>query len=1558
MVSSQQYVSKPAWLRYCIALIAVAAGFFLRLALTPFVGEGLPTYITFYPAVVVAALLGGLRPGLLATAVAVVVAHYYVTPRGELIDHGRAVEAIGLILFGLMGIFLSSMIEVYRRLRAKTSAYEKELALRESQQELQRQREWLRVTLASVGDGMLAADADGRITLLNPAAERLTAWTEKEALGQPVSNVLRLVCDDTIEPVEDLVGRALREQRVCSPASNVSLLNRHDRRIPVEPNAAPIMEPGAKVCGVVVVFKDVTGKRQAEHRVLEERDFVSAVLDTAGALVVVMDTEGRIQRFNRACEQTTGYRFDEVKGKAVWDFLIAPEELNSVKTVFEQIRNGQFPNHHENNWICKNGERRRISWSNTGLLDRNGEIQFIIGTGVDLTQQRQLEASFRKAAERHQLALEAGNLGTWNYDFLNGEVFWDERCRTLFGVGSGDHLDYEKVIEIMHEADRQRVHETVQSALTPDSSGAYECEYRVVWPDHSIHWLTAKGQAYFLGEGSQRKPVQLIGTVHDVTNQKQAEAVLRDNQERLQLAQQAGHVGIFDHDFRTNTWVWSDERKVLFGLPQSFVPTEASWLNLVRQADRSALQSEFQRAVAARRQEVDQTYRIIRPDGQERWLQDRAHLTYDESGKPLRMIGTTTDATADIQARDRARQRQEQFRFSAIRTVVILALSLFLVEAGIMSALAWWPSIGPWWSIALDSVTLVVLVSPVLYYFTFRPLVSILQQRQQVEEALRRLNDDLESRVKDRTASLELANRELAAEVAERKKAQAEVSRAKEEWERTFDAVPDLIAILDDRFHVVRANRAMAERLGLSPDQCTGRICHELVHGMACPPGSCPHVRTVADGGEHKGELHEPRLGGDFLITTTPLADDQGRHIGSVHVARDITDLKRAQDTLRKIREDLDHAQAVAHLGSWRLNLQTNVLTWSDETWRIFGLTPGTPLTYDLFLSRVHPEDREFVDRQWQAWLHGEPYDLDHRIVVGDSIKWVHERAEPEPDSQGQLVGGFGTVQDITPLKEAEQKLRQSEALYRAIGESINYGVWVCAPDGRNTYASESFLKLVGLTQEQCSNFGWGNVLHPDDAERTIAAWKECARTGGTWDIEHRYRGTDGQYHDILARGVPVKNERGEIISWAGINLDISRLKNAENALALAHEDLERKVEERTSRLRQSNQRLVAAIRVRREVERRLREAEFRYRTVANFTHDWEYWKTPTGALLYCSPSCERVTGYTATELTADPSLLRRLILPEDLPTWDAHECAAFNEQLVREIQFRIRRKQGDIRWIDHTCREVTGQKGEFLGIRASNRDVTERKLAEMETQRLREELNRFSRITAAGQLAASIAHELTQPLGAALCNSQAAETWLKQQPTQLNEALDALTDIQSDCRRAGAVIQRLRSLFQKGELALVPLQLNDVIRGSLELVHSELVFKDVRIHLDLDPDLPPIMGNLVELQQVILNLVINAIDAMFSQNSQERLLSVRTWSESSETVRASFADSGSGLSPDQLSRIFEPFFSTKASGMGMGLAICHSIIEEHDGRLWAVNNPERGACFHLALPTTSQTHP
>jgi PAS domain S-box-containing protein len=211
------------------------------------------------------------------------------------------------------------------------------------------------------------------------------------------------------------------------------------------------------------------------------------------------------------------------------------------------------------------------------------------------------------------------------------------------------------------------------------------------------------------------------------------------------------------------------------------------------------------------------------------------------------------------------------------------------------------------------------------------------------------------------------------------------------------------------------------------------------------------------------------------------------------------------------------------------------------------GKTEAEQLGYG-WLEQVHPEDRDHLMKCWQDVVHsGKNFEVQFRIRRADGVyRWFETRAVPVRDAAGKIVKWFGSNADIDDLKQTELALRRSERLYRAIGESIDYGVWVCAPDGRNVYASESFLNLVGITQQECSDFGWGAVLHPEDSARTISAWKECVRRGGVWDIEHRFRGVDGQWHAILARGVPVRDEHGQIECWAGINLDIDRLKKAQ----------------------------------------------------------------------------------------------------------------------------------------------------------------------------------------------------------------------------------------------------------------------------------------------------------------------------------------------------------------------------------------------------------------------------
>lgn len=256
--------------------------------------------------------------------------------------------------------------------------------------------------------------------------------------------------------------------------------------------------------------------------------------------------------------------------------------------------------------------------------------------------------------------------------------------------------------------------------------------------------------------------------------------------------------------------------------------------------------------------------------------------------------------------------------------------------------------------------------------------------------------------------------------------------RATEVWERTFGSVPDLISIHDRQHRIVLVNQAFARWLGKTPEECIGLRCFACVHAVESPPASCPHALTCQDGQIHTVEVHDNALRGDCQVTTIPLCDQQGVVLGSLHVIRDMAERRRAAQALRQNEADLNRAQAIARVGSWRLDVRQNDLRWSDEVYRIFGIPKSTPLNYESFLTAVHPEDREYVHRKWRAALRGEPYDIEHRVNAGGTVKWVRERVELEFNPEGGLLGGFGTVQDITELKQAEEAVRQSEERRRA----------------------------------------------------------------------------------------------------------------------------------------------------------------------------------------------------------------------------------------------------------------------------------------------------------------------------------------------------------------------------------------------------------------------------------------------------------------------------------------------------------------------------------------------
>jgi PAS domain S-box-containing protein len=261
---------------------------------------------------------------------------------------------------------------------------------------------------------------------------------------------------------------------------------------------------------------------------------------------------------------------------------------------------------------------------------------------------------------------------------------------------------------------------------------------------------------------------------------------------------------------------------------------------------------------------------------------------------------------------------------------------------------------------------------------------------------------------------------------------------------------------------------------------------------------------------------------------------------------------------------------------------------------------------------------------------------------------------------------------------------------------------------------------------------------------------------------------------------------------------------------------------------------------------------------------------------------------------------------------------------------------------------------GEVFGVSVFGKDITERKQAEAEVLRQRSELAHVARVSTMGELAASVAHELNQPLGAILANAEAAELFLQQEPPALGELGAILADIRKDDERAGEVIRRMRSLLRKRELEREPLQINPLVEDVFRLVSADAALRNTAIAAELSPYLPPIQGDCIHLQQVLLNLIMNAMEAMAKQPPEKRRLMVRTRRAGDGGVEVSVADSGSGIEPHHLPKLFEAFFTTKQSGIGMGLAIARKIVEAHGGRIWAENGPTGGAVFRFTLPGAS----
>lgn len=585
----------------------------------------------------------------------------------------------------------------------------------------------------------------------------------------------------------------------------------------------------------------------------------------------------------------------------------------------------------------------------------------------------------------------------------------------------------------------------------------------------------------------------------------------------------------------------------------------------------------------------------------------------------------------------------------------------------------------------------------------------------------------------------------------------------------------------------------------------------------------------------------------------------------------------------------------------------------------------------------VHPDDLNRLVDYWRSILSsGQTGEIEAQLRRFDGqYRWFLFRASPLRDESEKIVRWYGTNTDIEDRKQAEERLRRSEAFLLEAQRLSPYswkhdllsGLVTCSPEMLRVYD-------VQPDEDYSVPEFWFNRIHPEDRKHLQEAFQRSEIEKTHCQADYRIVLPDGTIKYQHSVGYPILNESGDLMEFVGTAMDVTEQGLAKAELEKALEEIERL----TDRLRAENL--------------ALRASEHELSLIVETIPGNVWCASADGGLTYVN---QRELDYIGTTLEAMAHTgWLNFLHPDDVqPTVRAWTHAVETGQ-SHDVQYRLRRSDGAYRWLHvlgQPMRDAEGRVTRWYGLVI---DIDDRKNIEEALRCSQTRLSQAMQIATVGELAASIAHEINQPLAAVVATGHACLRFLSTQPPSFSKAYEAAESIVRDGKEAGEVVRRIRALFMRATVERVMLDLNDVIDEVLRLLGGETTRRRVAVETDLGKELPPVAGDRVQLQQLVLNLLLNGIEAMDPVLDRPRKLLVHSRRDSPETVLVEVRDCGVGLKdPD---RVFEAFVTTKENGMGMGLAICRSIVEAHNGRLWAASGEGPGAtfCFTLPLPLSA----
>lgn len=1097
-----------------------------------------------------------------------------------------------------------------------------------------------------------------------------------------------------------------------------------------------------------------------------------------------------------------------------------------------------------------------------------------------------------------------------NVEYVN------KRVLEYFGAPLGEIADWGWAERVHPEDVAFKVRSWLENLETENPHDVV-CRFRGA--DNRYRWFNVRGEPLRASDGTV---LRWYGVLIDIDEAKKAEDLLRRSEAHLAEAQTLSHTGSTIYN-ETTLLYWSEETYRIYGFdPALGIPSFEAVLQRVHPDDRDRVRAKAERAYTEKRG-YSIAYRIVLPDGTVKHLESIGRPVFSSDGRIVEFFCTNMDVTDRKCAEEALRESEYKLRqiFETVPSLLWSSdpageptqLNQRLLDYSGMRFEDF--KHGGWET----------FLHPDDFPETARAFQHAIQTGTSYEAVNRLRRADGEFRwhhtrgeplrdgqgriVQWYGVSVDIDAAKKAEDVLRRSEAllaeaqrlshsgataanESKVLYFSEEAYRIWGFDPTLgipsFETMAERLHPEDRDRVLAA-VQLAFSEKRG-YSHE--YRIVLPDGAVKHIRSIGE----------------------PVLSVSGELVEVVSTQIDVTERKRAEEALResehKLRQIFETVPG---------------LLWSTDA-------AGEPTQLNQrFLDYTGMRFEDFKHGGWEAFLHPDDFPgtaraFDHAIQTGTSyqavhrfrradgeFRWHHTRGEPLRDRQGRIIQWYGLSVDIDEGKRAEVLLRRSEA-YLAEAQRLSCTGSAAYNDTKILYWSDETYRIFGLDPRNGlpSREAVEQRMHPDDRERVREKARRAVRQKKDYKLEYRIVLPAGIIKYIEVTSHPKFSASGELVEVVSTILDVTERKRAEQAL---------------------------------------RESEAKFRDYAESASDW-FWEI--GPDYKFTLLTENAFGSDSADQIGTACWDRALDLETEPEKWRLIQATLDSRKPFRDFVYRSARRDGSPMYVKASGKPVFYADGEFRGYRGTGTDVTALMLAQEEHERLRQlesDLAHMSRLSVMGELTASLAHEITQPIAAARNNARAAMHFLDRNPPDLGEIREALASIVDDADRAGDIIDRIRDHIKKAPPRKSRFDLNKAIDEVIGLARSAITTNGVSVQTRLSEALVPIDGDRVQLQQVMLNLILNAVEAMSRVEAGPRELLISTEQTQTGGVLVSVHDSGPGIDPDRLDRVFQAFYTTKSSGVGMGLSISRSIIDAHGGRLWADTNASGGAMLRFSLP-------